>query len=68
MSYTQINGMRSARYPLQGMGCGCNPLGADSSDSSGSGTATTITAVVLGSALLYVLFKKKPMSTNRRRR
>jgi len=24
MSYTGINGMRSARYPLQGLGCGCS--------------------------------------------
>lgn len=23
MSYTRINGMRSARYPLQGGDCGC---------------------------------------------
>ena len=23
MSYTRINGMRSARYPLQGPDCGC---------------------------------------------
>jgi len=24
MSYTTINGMRSARYPLQDCGCGCS--------------------------------------------
>lgn len=23
MSYTGINGMRSARFPFQGLGCGC---------------------------------------------
>lgn len=47
MSYTRINGMRSARYPLQGGDCGCGGPCC-----GGMGEAPEPKTVGLGTALL----------------
>ena len=45
MSYTKINGMRSARFPLQGLGgrCGCGGTGQVSTETSTTTTTPTTT-------------------------
>jgi hypothetical protein len=39
MSYTQVTGMSSTRYPLKGLGCGCSSTAAPM---SGFGQVTTV--------------------------
>lgn len=70
MSYTQINGMRSARYPLQGCGCGCGGTGACRPSLSGTGTTvgSVATAAVVGLGLIWLLKQEGGPVANRRRR
>jgi len=70
MSFTSINGMRSARYPLQGDGCGCG------TSMYGLGQTSAVTNWVpwaVGGALLLGVgaasyFALRPIRRNRRRR
>jgi len=67
MSYTRINGMRSARYPLQGHGCvGCAP-GVGTVAETAGGTAL-IAVIVLGTIGAIVLKAPKPRRNRRHRR
>jgi len=59
VSYTRINGMRSARYPLQGgcgcgglAGCGCSGLGANEGPSKIVGIAAV---GLIGFGLLWYM-------------
>jgi hypothetical protein len=74
VSYTGINGMRSARYPLQGMGgcgcagmagCGCSGMGAE----EGPPKLVGVIAVgVIGFGLVWYMARTKLASNRRRRR
>lgn len=59
MSYTAINGMRSTRYPLQGLGaCSCAsrpPVGAVADDKTGKALKTTL-AVTIGLTVGYFIW------------
>lgn len=79
MSYTTINGMRSARYPLQGCAA-CGPVGYygvgqdRGTLAATAGGALLVTIIGLGAvAGLYYALKppasyKRAMARNRRRR
>lgn len=78
MAYTHVNGMRSTRYPLQGLGCGCSPvasalrgLGLDiESFAVGGGIATAgLIGLAVGVATGYWIGGGgRSMRRNRRRR
>jgi hypothetical protein len=40
MSYTQVTGMSSTRYPLKGLGCGCSSTAAPMSGLGQTATTT----------------------------
>lgn len=69
MSYTRINGMRSARYPLQGTaGCGCqHGVGSNSGD-EGPSPILGVAAIGLMAAGLMWYMGRGAMKPNRRRR
>lgn len=62
MSYTSINGMRSARYPLQGCGCG-RALGQEEVARSWVGTIVGFAAVA---GIATYALTSRPMRKNRR--
>jgi len=77
VSYTNVNGMRSARYPLQGdCGCGCAGAGGCGDAGDGIGVADEpgkkyawmIPVGVTTVVTLGVLFWKGKPKKNRRRR
>jgi hypothetical protein len=71
--YTNINGMRSARYPLQGIGCNCTPGAPPVGQTPSTGADTIgIMLPVLGLAGLVLWLGSsahsgRHMTTNRRR-
>ena len=66
MSYTRINGMRSARYPLQGCGS-CQGVGAD--DGEGPPKILGTAAVgAIGLGLFWYMAPKPALKPNRRHR
>lgn len=62
MSYTSINGMRSARYPLQGCGCG-RSLGQ--AEVTNSWIGTILGAAAVAGVATYV-FSSRQVKRNRR--
>lgn len=72
MSYVNLNGMRSTRYPLSGCGCGCGACG-DSGDGLSSvfpddkPWALPVTLLGVG-ALAYYMSKKRVRPNRRHRR
>jgi hypothetical protein len=69
VSYTTINGMRSARYPLQGVGAchSCSATGTVEETANKYAWAIPLSVgVVVGLGALF--WKGKPPKKNRRRR
>jgi len=68
--YTSINGMRSARYPLQG--CGCDGLGQTAAPGAGTLGAMLpilgLGVLVIGVGMMASGGSKRAVSANRRRR
>jgi hypothetical protein len=57
MSYTKINGMRSARYPLQGGDCGCGGPCCGSMGDANAGTKIGASTVLLVAGGLFVALR-----------
>lgn len=74
MSYTAVNNMRSARYPLEGLGCGCSaPASVGSFGGLGQAATTNWMPWAIGGVALLGLgvgsyFALRPVRRNRRRR
>lgn len=65
MSYTRINGMRSTRYPLQGVGC---PCGVQGLGDAGAGMSNVTKVALAGAVLIAITAKASSLKANRRRR